>query len=92
MQSQKTVDVAQLVRASVCGAEGRGFEPHLPPFNLRVALQRLLFLFYNTLYQSWIMTDQGSGQKKDLSTKKIISKGCNFQSALPIPKPVLNYS
>ena len=26
------VDVAQLVRASVCGAEGRGFESHLPPF------------------------------------------------------------
>ena len=26
-----TVDVAQLVRASDCGSEGRGFEPHLPP-------------------------------------------------------------
>ena len=25
------VDVAQLVRVSVCGTEGRGFEPHLPP-------------------------------------------------------------
>ncbi len=25
------VDVAQPVRASVCGAEGRGFEPHLLP-------------------------------------------------------------
>ena len=25
------VAVAQLVRASVCGAEGRGFEPHQPP-------------------------------------------------------------
>ncbi len=25
------VDVAQPVRASVCGTEGRGFEPHLPP-------------------------------------------------------------
>ena len=25
------VVVAQLVRASVCGTEGRGFEPHLPP-------------------------------------------------------------
>ena len=23
-------DVAQLVRVLVCGAEGRGFEPHLP--------------------------------------------------------------
>ena len=25
-------DVAQLVRASVCGTEGRGFESRLPPF------------------------------------------------------------
>ena len=25
------VDVAQLVRASVCGTEGRGFESRLPP-------------------------------------------------------------
>ncbi len=28
-----TVAVAQLVRASVCGTEGRGFEPHQPPEN-----------------------------------------------------------
>ena len=27
----KTVVVAQLVRASDCGSEGRGFEPRLPP-------------------------------------------------------------
>ena len=27
----KTVNVAQLVRASDCGSEGRGFEPHLAP-------------------------------------------------------------
>ena len=25
------VDVAQLVRALVCGTRGRGFESHLPP-------------------------------------------------------------
>ena len=25
------VDVAQLVRAPVCGTGGRGFEPHYPP-------------------------------------------------------------
>ncbi len=25
------VGIAQLVRASVCGTEGRGFEPHYPP-------------------------------------------------------------
>ena len=27
------VNVAQLVRASDCGSEGRGFEPHLSPQN-----------------------------------------------------------
>ena len=26
--AQKTVAIAQLVRASDCGSEGRGFEPH----------------------------------------------------------------
>ncbi len=31
LQPEYTEDVAQLVRASVCGTEGRGFEPHLPP-------------------------------------------------------------
>jgi integrase len=31
------VVVAQLVRASVCGTEGRGFEPHLPPKTLSVS-------------------------------------------------------
>jgi hypothetical protein len=30
--TSNTVDVAQLVRASVCGTEGRGFEPHHLPF------------------------------------------------------------
>lgn len=25
------VVLAQLVRASDCGSEGRGFEPHIPP-------------------------------------------------------------
>lgn len=29
------VDVAQLVRASVCGTEGRRFEPDLPPLKCR---------------------------------------------------------
>lgn len=29
--ARHTVVVAQLVRASVCGTEGRGFEPHHPP-------------------------------------------------------------
>jgi hypothetical protein len=28
---KQMVAVAQLVRVLVCGAEGRGFEPHQPP-------------------------------------------------------------
>ncbi len=39
----KTVDVAQLVRASVCGTEGRGFEPHhLPTTQKRANLPAFL--------------------------------------------------
>ena len=34
------VSVAQLVRASDCGSEGRGFEPHFSPKNLIVAKLR----------------------------------------------------
>lgn len=40
------VDVAQLVRASVCGTEGRGFEPHhLPHFKGCLKRRPFLFLF-----------------------------------------------
>ncbi len=31
--SNQMVDVAQLVRASDCGSEGRRFEPGFPPYN-----------------------------------------------------------
>jgi hypothetical protein len=52
------VDVAQLVRVSDCGSEGRGFEPHLPPYKVLgvpgvlqvlgvVALNKLYFLWKN---------------------------------------------
>lgn len=39
------VGVAQLVRASDCGPEGRGFDPHLPPHMLETPLDGV-FLFY----------------------------------------------
>ena len=29
------VDVAQLVRVTDCGSEGRGFESHLPPEQIK---------------------------------------------------------
>ena len=44
LQTQIMVDVAQLVRASACGAEGRGFEPHLPPV-LKAVQKWAAFLF-----------------------------------------------
>ncbi len=41
------VVVAQLVRASVCGTEGRGFESHHPPFKKGLAFARPFLLnFY----------------------------------------------
>ena len=40
------VDVAQLVRASDCGSEGRGFEPHLPPRSTRETDYLPLFFLF----------------------------------------------
>lgn len=48
------VDVAQLVRASVCGTEGRRFEPGLPP----KALQKCKAFFYAFILIS-IATENG---------------------------------
>ena len=41
------VVVAQLVRASVCGTEGRGFEPHLPPKKVKALRNQGLFFVYS---------------------------------------------
>ena len=41
-----TVDVAQLVRVTDCGSEGRGFEPHLPPLeSLAIQSRDFFFIF-----------------------------------------------
>ena len=42
--------VAQLVRASACGAEGRGFEPHLPPQKDLSARQISLLFLWDFIY------------------------------------------
>ena len=39
------VVVAQLVRASVCGTEGRGFESHHPPLKKRSCVYKTFFLY-----------------------------------------------
>ena len=45
------VVVAQLVRASDCGSEGRGFEPHQSPIivNLKSRLRSWLFVYTASL-------------------------------------------
>ena len=52
------VVLAQLVRASDCGSEGRGFEPHTPPFTKptpdKHAYQGCFFTFHSLLY--WVLT------------------------------------
>ncbi len=40
------VDVAQLVRASDCGSEGRGFESHLPPKNRASTRSEIRVVFF----------------------------------------------
>ena len=42
------VVVAQLVRASVCGTEGRGFESHHPPKKKGLAFSRPFFIYIFT--------------------------------------------
>ena len=37
------VGIAQLVSASDCGSEGRGFESHYPPCELRLRLERAAY-------------------------------------------------
>lgn len=44
--------VAQLVRASVCGAEGRGFEPHHPPYSLKSRICDFFLIFYMVEFSS----------------------------------------
>ena len=43
--SLKMVAIAQLVRASDCGSEGRGFEPHWLPKNRKPSAFRRFFIF-----------------------------------------------
>jgi hypothetical protein len=50
------VVVAQLVRASVCGTEGRGFEPHHPPLHGQAGRNAGFFVFV----ESYFFTGQSS--------------------------------
>lgn len=44
-------DVAQLVRALVCGTRCREFESHLPPQSKKALFYEALFSLNNTLYE-----------------------------------------
>jgi hypothetical protein len=54
------VVLAQLVRASVCGTEGRGFEPHIPPQVLKAVLRRTAFFWLGFLVVLSELTSTGS--------------------------------
>ena len=47
------VVIVQLVRISVCGTEGRGFEPHWPPLNKKASGFPEAFLFIVKMIISW---------------------------------------
>ena len=49
------VDVAQSVRVTDCGSEGRGFESHLPPL-----LKRKAFGYAERFFSCGIFADRGS--------------------------------
>lgn len=44
------VVLAQLVRASVCGTEGRGFEPHIPPQVFEKQSEKTAFFVYRVFW------------------------------------------
>ena len=46
-RKSKMVDVAQSVRASDCGSEGRRFEPDLPPFNHKAVIRKITALWFS---------------------------------------------
>ncbi|MBP1676051.1 MAG: hypothetical protein H6Q20_610 [Bacteroidetes bacterium] len=50
LQPQNTVVIAQLVRASDCGSEGRGFEPRFPPGSKKESASRVLSFFIFTIF------------------------------------------
>ena len=45
LETNHMVDVAQLVRVTDCGSEGRGFESHLPPLKAGCEVMPRIFFF-----------------------------------------------
>ena len=59
------VGIAQLVRASDCGSEGRGFESHFSPIRLSVKAAFFLFLF-GIKYKSFESKQRGQSESSVL--------------------------
>lgn len=53
---KQMVNVAQLVRALVCGTRGRGFEPHLSPFREDDQYFRLSSFLLSVLFFIFVPT------------------------------------
>ena len=64
------VVVAQLVRASVCGTEGRGFEPHLPPI-LKLSFDSFFCFmsYYVYILYSKVLDKYYIGQTNDVGKR-----------------------
>ena len=63
------VDVAQLVRASVCGAEGRRFEPGHPPKKKSYRDVRLFFMqTFQIIIFSYIYSKENIYEKNNLAS------------------------
>ncbi len=72
------VDVAQLVRASDCGSEGRGFEPHLPPYKKECIGDTLFFC----LRQEDNLSDKRNIRNDDSLMRNFINAKCKVWNLL----------
>ncbi len=77
--------VAQLVRASVCGTEGRGFEPHQSPF---FQYSPFLFIQGNLRFRlSWI---EDRFEALSQVGRGFPACSANMQTGSPISLPSFN--
>ncbi len=62
------VGVAQLVRASDCGPEGRGFDPHLPPHIIEAPFDGVFFILERK-FKMRVILASASPRRKELLKK-----------------------
>ena len=102
------VDVAQSVRASDCGSEGRGFEPLLPPSRRKkitpqrgkpyVSMIRKVFCFRGIVFGIGLSEPRsgpvrpGPGRGRELRTMRWIPSLCVQQSPCCIRSTILSHA